>query len=145
MSEVLFRLELDVRWRDLDAFEHVNNASFLTYLEEARLSWMDSLPGPWMDEARMPLLASVKIDYRRPIEWPARIAVLLGVERIGRSSLSLAHRVVAAEDASCAYADGSTTMVWVARDGSGSVPLPEAVRAACEGVQHSPASSPGAD
>lgn len=145
MSAALFRLEIDVRWRDLDAFEHVNNANFLTYLEEARLAWMDSLPGPWMDAACAPLLASVTIDYRRPIGWPARIAVLLGVERIGRSSLALSHRIVAAEDDTCVYADGSTTMVWVARDGSGSVPLPEAVRAACEGVQQTPASSSGAD
>ncbi|MDN5925229.1 MAG: thioesterase, partial [Xanthomonadales bacterium] len=33
----LFVANIDVRWRDLDAFNHVNNSNFLTYLEEARL------------------------------------------------------------------------------------------------------------
>lgn len=133
MTAVLFRLEIDVRWRDLDAFNHVNNANFLTYLEEARLAWMASLAGPWMDTTCAPLLASVQIDYRRPIEWPARLAVLLCVERVGRSSLRLSHRIVAANDPACVFADGHTTMVWVARDGSGAVPLPESVRHACSG------------
>ncbi len=127
----LFRLEIDVRWRDLDAFEHVNNANFLTYLEETRLAWMASLPGPWMDETCAPLLAAVKIDYRRPIGWPARIAVELSVARVGRSSLTLGHRIVAAADSDCVHADGDTTMVWVDRGGGGAVPLPAAVRAAC--------------
>jgi acyl-CoA thioester hydrolase len=129
--KLLFRLDMAVRWRDLDAFEHVNNANYLTYLEETRLAWMASLPGPWVSDSFAPLLASVQIDYRRPIEWPALIAVELRAEKIGRSSLRLAHRIVAGDDYECVYADGNTTMVWVARDGSGSVPLPEAVRAAC--------------
>jgi len=128
---LLYRLPMPVRWRDLDAFEHVNNANFLTYLEEARLAWMGSLPGPWMDERCAPLLASVQIDYRRPIEWPASIVVELRLDKLGRSSLRLAHRIVAADDEACVYADGNTTMVWVARDGSGPVSVPATVRAAC--------------
>ena len=36
----LFVAQLAVRWRDLDAFNHVNNSSYLTYLEEARLQWL---------------------------------------------------------------------------------------------------------
>ncbi|MGO4780308.1 acyl-CoA thioesterase, partial [Lysobacter sp. 2RAB21] len=40
VQPALIRIPLSVRWRDLDAFNHVNNSQFLSYLEEARLRWM---------------------------------------------------------------------------------------------------------
>src|SRR3546814_7596641 len=39
----LFRMPIALRWRDLDAFNHVNNSTFMTYLEEARIRWFESL------------------------------------------------------------------------------------------------------
>ncbi|MEO6154933.1 MAG: thioesterase family protein, partial [Thermomonas sp.] len=39
---VLFQHALEPRWRDLDAFGHVNNSNFLTYLEEARIRWFET-------------------------------------------------------------------------------------------------------
>ena len=52
----LFTAPIAVRWRDLDAFNHVNNSNFLTYLEEARLLWLKDVPGPWFDAHSMPVL-----------------------------------------------------------------------------------------
>ena len=49
------RHPMDVRWRDLDAFNHVNNATFLTYLEEARLQWLESLDGEWLTHTSAPV------------------------------------------------------------------------------------------
>ena len=46
---VLIRVPLAVRWRDLDAFNHVNNSKYLSYLEEARLQWMLTMPGQGLD------------------------------------------------------------------------------------------------
>ena len=43
-QRILFRMPVALRWRDLDAFQHVNNSNFLTYLEEARIRWFES----WM-------------------------------------------------------------------------------------------------
>lgn len=62
----LFVASLGVRWRDLDAFNHVNNANFLTYLEEARLQWLQHVPH-WFSEDAMPVLAASELQYRRPI------------------------------------------------------------------------------
>ncbi|MHB1284685.1 MAG: acyl-CoA thioesterase, partial [Metallibacterium scheffleri] len=53
-AQPLFTAILMVRWRDLDAFNHVNNSVFLTYLEEARLQWLKDVPGPWFDAHAMP-------------------------------------------------------------------------------------------
>jgi len=131
MSRVVFAMESDVRWRDMDAFNHVNNASYLGYIEEARVRWFKSLTEDWAGEAAAPILAAVTLNYRRPISWPETVRVELLVERIGTKSLTLGHRVLAAGGGEVLYCDGNTVLVWVNRDGQ-SVPLPGNVRAACE-------------
>ena len=136
----LIRVPLALRWRDLDAFDHVNNANFLTFLEEARVQWFRSLPDAWLDESRMPLLAAVQINYRRPIPYPARVSVELFAERVGNTSLTIGHRIVgddAADDGATndvmLYADGHTVMVWIDRESGRPVALPEGIRAAVGG------------
>lgn len=131
MSRVVFAMEADVRWRDMDAFNHVNNASYLGYIEEARVRWFKSLTADWAGESAAPILAAVTVNYRRPISWPEMLRVELLVERVGTKSLTLGHRVLAASDGDVLYCDGNTVLVWVDRDGQ-SVPLPGNVRAACE-------------
>lgn len=128
---LLARVAIPVRWRDLDAFNHVNNASYLTYLEEARLQWLGTLPGPWLDSASAPVLAAVQVNYRRPIAWPEQLQVELRCLRLGNTSLTLGHRIVAAGAANTVYSDGEVVMVWVDRNSGKSAPLPDAVRAAC--------------
>jgi acyl-CoA thioester hydrolase len=126
---LLLRMEMPVRWRDLDAFSHVNNSTFLTYIEEARLQWFQSLPGPWLSEDAAPVLAASHVNYRRPIEWPAQLAVELYAERIGNTSFTVAHRIVRSDDATVLYSDGSSVLVWIDRSGR-PAPLPAAVRGA---------------
>lgn len=127
---VLAAIPLHVRWRDLDAFNHVNNSSYLTFLEEARLQWLRTVPGEWFGAHAMPVMAAVELHYRRPIEWPAEIDVLLSCERLGNSSMTIGNRIVARSDHSCAYADGNVVMVWIDPATGASVPLPQAIRAA---------------
>ena len=70
-ATMLYSTPLDLRWRDLDAFNHVNNSSFLTFLEEARIRWFASLGTEWVTDTIAPLLAAVQINYRRPIPYPS--------------------------------------------------------------------------
>lgn len=78
---------IEIRWRDLDAFGHVNHVVFLTYLEEARDEWLGGLLGDpqlvwnWV-------LGRVEVDYRRELVL-ADDTVLARCQlgRIGRSSV----------------------------------------------------------
>jgi acyl-CoA thioester hydrolase len=124
----LFVAELAARWRDLDAFNHVNNSNYLTYLEEARLQWLSHVPGPWFDDHAMPVMAAAQLNYRRPIEWPARLHVQLYCERIGTTAMTIAHRLVDAADAGALYCDGHVVMVWMDPASGKPVPLPQAIR-----------------
>jgi acyl-CoA thioester hydrolase len=130
MSTNLYSIDVEVRWRDLDAFNHVNNASYLGYVEEARVRWFKSLSTDWAGETSAPILAAVAMNYRRPMGWPESIRVELFVERLGNKSVTIGHRIVSTTQSDLLYADGNAVMVWVGRDGQ-TVPLPDAIRNAC--------------
>ena len=84
-----------------------------------------------MDEHVAPVVAAAHLNYRRPIEWPNDVAIELFVERLGNTSVSVGHRIVAAGDADVLYCDGHVVLVWIDRDSGLAAPLPEAVRTAC--------------
>jgi acyl-CoA thioester hydrolase len=92
------RTRLDVRFRDIDAFRHVNNASFFTYIEEARIRYLiDVLKLAAVE--RMPMiLAAVKIDFRAPILFGQEVDIGTSVDWIGRSSFAMSHRLIATPD-----------------------------------------------
>lgn len=131
MAATLVHMPMSVRWRDLDAFNHVNNSKYLGYLEEARLQWLMTLPGEWIDDNVAPVVAAAHINYRRPIAWPNEIVVELLVERIGNTSLTIGHRITHAQDADVLYADGNVVMVWIDKHRGEAAALPDCVRAAC--------------
>jgi acyl-CoA thioester hydrolase len=128
----LFRMPIALRWRDLDAFNHVNNSNFMTYLEEARIRWFESLGEQWVTDAMAPLLAAVQMNYRVPIPYPAEVIVELFADRVGNSSVTIGHAIASADGATL-YADGHVVMVWVERASGRPTPLPDAVRRAASG------------
>jgi len=121
---------IEIRWRDLDAYNHVNNAVYATYLEECRDEWMTRVlegagdPWDWV-------LARVAIDYRRELTQDDDIVVVsCRVTRIGNSSVTLHEEVRTQNGELSAEAEA----VLVARDrvGGRSRPMGDAERAALE-------------
>ncbi|TAN05152.1 MAG: acyl-CoA thioesterase [Rhodanobacteraceae bacterium] len=125
-------IAMHVRWRDLDAFNHVNNSSYLTFLEEARLQWLRGVPGEWFNEHAMPVMAAVELHYLKPITWPAEVDVQLSCARLGNTSMTVANRIVDRNDPACVYADGTVVLVWIDPATGQPVSLPDAIRVACQ-------------
>lgn len=125
-----FRTPIPLRWSDLDAFNHVNNARYLTFLEQARIEWFETVGEPWQTDENGPVVASATLNFKRPIEYPAQIAVELFTERLGNTSVTIGHRIVA--DDGTVHCDGHVVAVWVSRRSGKPVALPAAVRRASE-------------
>lgn len=132
-SPEVFRMPLRPRWGDMDAMNHVNNATYLRYLEEARIQWLTALDTPWFDDEHAPVLASATVNYRMPIEYPSRLQVELFASRIGNSSLTIGHRIIDADNGTL-HSDGHVVVVWVARGSGKPVALPAGIRAAAERI-----------
>ena len=131
-NKQLARIPMSVRWRDMDAMGHVNNAKYVSYLEEARVRWMLGVEGVSMNDRIAPVVANTNVNYRAPIVWPNNIVVELYVERLGNASVTIAHRIVDEKDASVLYSDGNVVVVWMDTQTGRSAPLPEAVRQASQ-------------
>ena len=129
---LLVTAPINVRWGDMDALGHVNNAAYATYLEEARLRWFGTIAGGWFDADTAPVLAAQSINYRLPIEWPAEIRVELTLERVGTTSLTLGMRIVSRDPPHAFHADGTNVLVWIDRKTGKPTPLPTHIRRAAE-------------
>ncbi|HQX92427.1 MAG TPA: thioesterase family protein [Thermomonas sp.] len=128
-----FRTPIHLRWSDLDAFNHVNNARYLTFLEQARIEWFATIGEDWVTDTAAPVVASATLNFKRPIEYPADVHVELFTERLGNSSVVIGHRIVAADGT--LHCDGHVVAVWVERRSGKPTPLPPAVRRASERIQ----------
>lgn len=107
--ERVFRYPIEVRFRDLDAMGHVNNAVTVTYLEVARTRfWLSQFSG-FAAEVEFPfVVARVTVNYRRPIRLQDAVEVELWVSHVGRSSFTIGYRVWAS---GVLVADGETVQV----------------------------------
>ena len=93
------RTMLQVRFRDIDAFGHVNNAVFHSFVEQARIQYLLDALEPDEPFDRLPLiLARVELDFRSPIQFGEEVEVETQVDRIGRSSIAMSHRMTAGAD-----------------------------------------------
>jgi acyl-CoA thioester hydrolase len=89
------RYRCPIRWGDLDAQGHVNNAAFLDYLQEARVDWL--LAGPpelaQLLEAGV-LVVSHQVEYRAPVRYGDRpLTIELWVDAVGGSRFAVAYDV----------------------------------------------------
>ena len=94
-------VEVQVRFADTDAMRHVNNAKYLTYCEIARIRYWTDVTGESFalgDEgAESLILAEARITYRAQAFYGEVVTVETRATRIGRSSFTLEHRLVAAD------------------------------------------------
>jgi acyl-CoA thioester hydrolase len=110
-----------VRWTDLDAFGHVNNAVYLTYLEEGRDRFVDAA---FSDSFEDFVVAHISIDYRNEItQVDEEIVVESVLTGYGRSSVRTAERILKADGT--VAAEATTVLVAVNREAGTSRPLSE--------------------
>jgi len=113
------RVPVQIRWRDLDALGHVNNAVFITYFEHARLTYIRELLGP---DARVDpqtllpidfqfILAEVTCRYRSPVTLDDAPVVEAWVSQVGRKSFVFEYRMLD-QKTGRRLAEGCSTQVW---------------------------------
>jgi len=87
----VFEYPVDVRWRDVDALDHVNHAVFLTYLEEGRDAFYTQVLG----SDPVYVVARLEVDLLAEVRYPdRRVTVRIEVERLGTTSLTTRETVV---------------------------------------------------
>lgn len=119
------RTTLQVRFRDIDAFGHVNNAVFFSYVEFARIRYLLDVLRPERPFDELPLiLARVELDFRSPISFDEEVVVETRLERIGRTSFDMVHRMTAGPEGRL-VGDVQTVLVTYDYESSRPIPVPD--------------------
>ena len=107
----VYTKRVEIRWRDMDAFKHVNNAVYLTYLEEMRDEWFLEVLGNGLLLNDF-VLARCAVDYRSPVtQEDGYVDVDLRCTRVGRSSVTTAERITIPGDGGRLAAEAEAVLV----------------------------------
>jgi len=128
VADFKFSTPVAVRYGDIDAQGHVNNACYFTYMEEGRLGYWRAL-GLWRagPGAIGQIVAEAACTYQQPIFLGQTVAVAVRVARLGTKSLHLDYRLTVGGQP---VAAGRTVQVAYDYDARQSVPIPPAWRQA---------------
>jgi acyl-CoA thioester hydrolase len=137
------RVPIQIRWRDLDALGHVNNAVFITYFEFARLAYIRELLGPDAEIDRRTMLpvdfqfilAEVTCSYRSPVTLEDKPMVEIWVSEVGRKSFVFQYRMMD-ERSGRLLAEGRSAQVWYDYRAGTSVVIPEEIIGLFQTRQH---------
>jgi acyl-CoA thioester hydrolase len=117
--------KMRMRWGEGDALGHMNNTVYFRYLEQARISWFDSLGIDYSVEG--PVLGSISCRFRIPVVYPADLAVSIHASNARNSSFTLASAITDHSD-NRIYATAEAVMVWIDLAQGKSRPLPDWLR-----------------
>ena len=128
------RVDIPVRFRDVDILGHVNNAVIVTYLEITRETYRRKL-GESTDVSQFGfLLARVECDFRKPIPYDTVVHARVGCPRIGTKSWELVYRLESPDGATL-WAEARTVQVAVDFATGATQEIPAEIRAAMEKLE----------
>ncbi len=118
--------KVNIRFSDLDAFKHVNNACYLTYIEQARIAYFSDIVGWNYDWSKKGIiLAKATVDFIFPIHLADQVLVYTHCNRMGTKSFDLQYRMVKMEnEKEILLSDASTVMVAFDYDLQKSIEVP---------------------
>lgn len=113
MTEIRFYHPMEVRYADIDAQGHLNNAKYLTYFEQARILYFEELGLFSKNLSFMEIgviVADIHIKYRAPVTLGAAIKIGVKAEAIGNKSITLQQTITDGVTGKL-YADGTVVLV----------------------------------
>jgi acyl-CoA thioester hydrolase len=120
---------IPIRWGDMDAMGHVNNAVYFRYMEVVRIDWLHSLGGPPDPGGCGPVIVNAFCNFIRQLEYPGSVLARHYVANPGRSSFETYITLERTDAPGVICASGGAKTVWVDFPAGKSVPLPDWLRA----------------
>jgi acyl-CoA thioester hydrolase len=127
MSSYKFSTSIEVRFRDLDALGHVNNAVYLTYFEIARLHYWKKLLGEFAFEEHSFVVVRAECNYRSPAEVGQVLKVFAKVSEMRNSSFVFSYEIIESQSGRL-VSEGSTVQACFDPKKKKAKPIPQDLR-----------------
>ena len=118
----------EVRWGDMDALGHVNNAMYFRYMESARVAYLTKIGILLGHNKESFVLANTMCNFILPITYPATICIDTYVSKLGNSSVDFIHQFKNVEKNEKITAVGLATAVWVNLEKNKAIALPKSIK-----------------
>ena len=128
----LHSMKFPLRWGEMDALGHINNAQYLRYFEESRIVWGESLDMHLDGKGEGMILLKASVTYKKQLTYPGNIDVALFAGEIGRSSFHLLNSLTV-EGYSTPAAIGDFVIVWFDYRSDKSLAIPDWLRTVLDG------------
>ncbi|MDP2034087.1 MAG: acyl-CoA thioesterase [Polaromonas sp.] len=128
-KKLVFEMRLPIRWGDMDAMGHVNNASYFRYLETVRIDWMYSIgcvPDP---KGEGPVIVNAFCNFYKQLEYPGDVLVKMYASDPGRTTFETWGTMERSDQPGVIYAAGGATTIWVDFPSQKAATLPDWMRA----------------
>lgn len=127
MQDFKYSQPIEVRYSDLDTMRHVNNAVYLTYIEQARSGYM-AVSCQWDWNTLGMVLAKTDISYRRSIHFHNQPLVWIRTSRLGKSSITQEVIIAEKDRKDHVYATATVILVHIDYKSGRPLPLPDYIR-----------------
>lgn len=104
---------IPIRWGDMDALGHVNNAVYFRYIEQARINWLDSYRLNIQRDGQGVVVVNAFCNFMKQITYPADLIVKTYIANPTRVGVDTFNLMSLTTDPETVYAAGGATMVWV--------------------------------
>ena len=118
--------KIQIRFVDIDAMGHVNNAVYLSYFENARMHYFKYILGDdWDWEKDGIILLKNEVEYLKPIRLFHSVQVVVQVEHIGTKSFALSYKVQVNGEV---YCKGMSTLVGYDNSNNVTIEIPSKMK-----------------
>jgi acyl-CoA thioester hydrolase len=126
---------MPVRWGDMDAFGHVNNAVYSQYFEQSRIEWTESLGHALDQKGESLILLKATVTFLKPLVYPANLVIRLYAGPVGGTSFTLYNDLLVKGEEAAAAAQGEFVIVWFNYHTGKPARVPQAMRELLDGPQ----------
>ena len=118
-----------IRWGDMDAMGHVNNASYFRYMETARIEWFDGMGFTPDPAGQGPVIVNAFCNFIRQLEYPGDVLIKVYASDPARTTFETWLTMERTDQPGVVSDTGGATVIWVDFPRQKAVPLPDWVRA----------------
>ena len=128
-KKLVFETHIAVRWGDMDAMGHVNNATYFRYMEPARIDWFRSIGCVPDAQGEGPVIVNAFCNFYRQFEYPDEVLLKMYVSDPGRTTFESWATMEKVAEPGVVCAAGGATTIWVNFPQQKAVGLPAWIRA----------------
>jgi acyl-CoA thioester hydrolase len=128
-KRLTFETTIPIRWGDMDAMGHVNNAVYFRYLETVRIDWLFKIGARPDPRGEGVVIVNTFCNFLRQVSYPGELIAKHYVGAVGRTSFDVYVTLARAEAPDVICASGGATTVWVNLQQEKAMPLPDWLRA----------------